>query len=307
MGMIFLLALLQGATPAGDEQAFKSWIDALGSDKIEVRSNASKKLFEAGDAAVPYLKRGMELPDLELRSRCRELVFRIEIERHKVEPGARELADVGKSIPAMQLNPERKEVFDHLLAAGKIGEIVDKDYEWLTYAFDGILSDRKAVAYGSLQVVHEIIKKRAIPDLQSDLVSKPNLNVFYSAQLRATEYSIWAQWWFLASSRRFVAEWADESVTDRITDWSAALRLLRSEEGLREPDSRPSRLLKKIRSMDKKAYPILIRFLDDDDSAKAATALRLLQELTGRKSEASREKNRAALKAEWDAWWTSTK
>ncbi len=58
--------------------------------------------------------------------------------------------------------------------------------------------------------------------------------------------------------------------------------------------------------MGKGSWPLLIRFLDDDDLPRAATALRLLQELTGRKSDALTEQNKAAAKADWDSWLNST-
>ena len=154
--------------------------------------------------------------------------------------------------------------------------------------------------------MHEIIKKRGIPVEGSELDQKPNLKEFYSAQRRAEEYSYWAQWWFTRSARDFVDGW-DRPASPDITDWVETLTLLRSGQGGQDPDSREARALKRLKSMNKRAFPCLIRFIDDDDLTLGTTALRLLQELSGRESKALTEKNKAELRKDWQEWLRSDK
>src|SRR5205814_9556771 len=114
-------------------------------DRIEVRDGASKKLLEAGGPAITLLKKALEHPDPELRARCKDILATMEFARTKVEPGARQLAGAAKDVPAMRLKAEGEEKFYDLLERGKIKDILAKDYFWLTYAIDGILSDERAV------------------------------------------------------------------------------------------------------------------------------------------------------------------
>lgn len=301
MGLIVLAAILCQTDP----QSLQGWIEKLASDRIDVRDEASKRLLDAGDDAIPLLKKAQDQGDLEFRARCRDILTRMHLEKTKVEPGARQLSGIGVDVPDMRPDPEKKKEFNELLAKGKIKEIVAKDYEWLTYAIDGILSDEKVEAEGSLRVVHEIIKKRGIPAVNTDLVSKPDMKLWHSAELRSAEYTYWAQWWFTKAARDFVEEWADNPSFERITDWVEALTQLHSGEGLKDPGSRQSRLMRKMRSMQKDAYPILIRFIDDDDAALGSTAVRLLQELSGRESKAPTAKNKAELRKDWQEWLDS--
>jgi hypothetical protein len=205
--MLLLLALLalQEECPPTQEEAIRAWIEELGADDIDRRSEASRRLQAVGESVVPYLTEALASPDAEVRARCSTLISGFEW-----EPGARDLAGVGVEVPELKIPPERKREYEALAKAGKIDEIVKQDAYWLTCAFDGILSDRKVVAAASLRVIHGIIQKRAIPNVASDLASEPNLAAYRPAELRVEEYIYWAQWWFTVSARNMVAGWEEE-------------------------------------------------------------------------------------------------
>lgn len=285
----------------------QAWIATLSSDKIEERSQAAAKLLSSGDTAIPLLTKALSHPDLELRSRCRDILAQIRAPKWKVERGARELAGVGRDVPSMQPEAGLKVEFDALLSAGKVSEILERDYVWLTYAIDGMLSDNGAVVEGSLLVLHQILKKRGLPLDQTDLVSTPDVKVFGSAEIRAAEYSYWAQWWFTKSARDAVVEWQDSSSPERINDWEEVLRVFGDGKGLKDPTSPASRLLRTIKVTGEKACPILIRFIDDDDLKQGAAALRILEDVSGRKAEELTEKNKAQLRKDWEAWLKTQK
>jgi hypothetical protein len=287
-----------------DSGPLQGWIEKLAADRIEDRDLASKKLLELGDSAIPLLKKALEGPDPERRARCRDILARMEFARTKVEAGARVLAGVGIDVPDVGPDPRLKKEFENLLGQGKRSDIVDKDYTWLPCAIDGILSDEKAVAEGSLLALHEIIKKRGVPAEGSDLVRKPNLKEYFFAERRAEEYVYWAQWWFTMSARDLVRGWDRPGSAD-VTDWVRALEILRSGNGEGDPDSPEARIFKKVQSMGKRAYPSLVRFIDDEDPALRGTAQRLLHELSGRPSKELTEKNKADLRKEWEAWLES--
>jgi len=299
MGFLLLLALAAQTEPAkpSDKQILE-WIQALSSDAIEKRNEAFRKLEEAGDAAVPHLRGAMKSSDAELQGRCRELITRTE----RLQPGVRKTAGVGVDVPAMMCNPELKKEFEALATSGRIDELLKRDYDWLTYAFDGLLSDEKPVVLGSLQFIHGMIRNRSLPDATSPLAKeKPDIRKYRSVESRAEEYTFWAQWWYTVKARTLVAEWAKEPCAGT-EDWEEALRSLRGGWA----DGKEKERYDRIRSFGKSAYPYLVKYIDFEDTAVGNTAVTVLRALTERQGKDQvTAATKAAIKAEWTRWLDS--
>ncbi len=67
--------LLLGA--AGQEGSVRQWIEELGSDSIEVREKATRKLLETGATAKPYLEAAAATSDPEVSARARCVLNRL--------------------------------------------------------------------------------------------------------------------------------------------------------------------------------------------------------------------------------------
>ena len=72
MSLVLAVAVLMSVPQGGGK--FGRWIDDLGHESPAVREEASLRLRAAGRAAWPELEAaGTHHPDLETRSRCRDL------------------------------------------------------------------------------------------------------------------------------------------------------------------------------------------------------------------------------------------
>jgi hypothetical protein len=292
MSWVLLLAGLQSDRPVIDEKAILRWIETLSSEDIDQRSEASRRLLEFGEPALPYLTEALEHQDPEVRERCRAT-----IRHYEFEPGARGLARVGVDVPELRPDPERMREYESLAEAGKLSELLEKDHFWIPYAIHGLLSDRRLVAKGSVQLIHEIVKKRAISDVSGDIVSTGNFRDYRSAGSRAAQYAIWAQWWFRASSRRTVAEW-EMGPSAAAENWMDILNTMRGGR-FEDTSTVEHHILQRVKAMGSSAYPCLIRYVDYEDAAISQSTLNVLKTLTGREAKPG---SRAEVKADWEAW-----
>ena len=280
------------------EKVIREWISLLSSADVRRREEATNKLRGAGDAARPHLIKAMESADSEVRERCRALMA-----LHEMEPGARKLVALGVDVPVMNCRPELKKEYEGVAAAGKVEELLKKDYQWVIYAIDGLLSEDRKVVEGSLRLMHAMIRKRRIPGVMSELVKTGELQSFRAAQTRADEYTYWAQWWYTMSARNQAAEWENGPMADT-ENWDEALSLL----GGGWKDGEPKLRFEKIKAYEKAAYPHLLGFIHDQDLEQANTAVKVLRALTGRdgKDPVTKE-NVVAVRAEWKGWLDSRK
>jgi hypothetical protein len=237
------------------------------------------------------------------------------------KPGARALAGVGKDVPDMRCNPDSKQTYEGMVSGGKVADVVAQDHSWITYIIDGLLSDNEAVAKGSMEAMHQIIKKRSLDARMSDLAKNPIIGGFNMPEMRSGEYTYWAQWWFTKSARDAVAGWAEggtpaaggDPAAPRVAPgnaatepWEQTLRNCRSG-GFHNSSNPEFYEFQKIKSMGKAAYPHLIRFIDHEDTSLGTTAVLILKELSGRSEQPHRvtEGNKAKLKEDWEGWLKS--
>jgi hypothetical protein len=236
------------------------------------------------------------------------------------KPGARGLAGVGKDVPDMRCNPDAKQTFEGMVTGGKIAEVVNQDYTWVTYVIDALLSDNEAVARGAMDAMHQIIVKRKLDARMSDLAKNPIIGGFNMPEMRSGEYTYWAQWWFTKSARDAVADWAasaggsvggGDPATPRVAPGNAATEqweetLKKCRSGGFSNSSNPEYYeFQKIKGMGKAAYPFLVSFIDNDELG--TTAVLILKELSGRSDAPSRvtPANKATIKADWEGWLKS--
>jgi hypothetical protein len=292
------MLLLQTADPVPE---IRRWIDALGSDDVDVRDRAFRSLQEKGESALPLIREALAVSDPEVRARCRALIRGIEF-----EPGARELAGVGVIVPDVRADPERMKEYERLVAAGKIDAILKEDHAWLTCAIAGLLSDRQPVAFGSLRVLRGIHSRRKIQDVGSGLADGLNLRAFRSAESRADEYAGWSQWWFTKAARDQVAGW--ERLPDpAVENWEETLRTLRGGAGFEDPTTAQHGLFRRVKGMGKAAYPFLIRSIDHEDGAIGNTAVEVLNKLTGMRSAGVTGETKGRVKEDWERWLNTEK
>jgi hypothetical protein len=237
------------------------------------------------------------------------------------KPGARGLAGVGKDVPDMRCAPDAKQTYEGLVSSGKVAEVVNQDYTWVTFVIDGLLSDNEAVAKGSMDAMHQIIVKRKLDARMSDLAKNPIIGGFNMPEMRSGEYTYWAQWWFTKSARDAVADWAasaggttgggGDPSTPRVAagnaatePWEETLKKCRSG-GFTNSSNPEYYEYQKIKGMGKSAYPHLISFIDNDELG--TTAVLILKELSGRSEAASRvtPANKAKIKEDWEGWLKS--
>jgi len=235
------------------------------------------------------------------------------------KPGARGLVDKSQT-PMMSINPEARAQYEAMVAA-RPADVVAEDYKWITYVIDGMLSDTESVAKGSMEAMHLIINKRKVEASQTDLAKNANIGGFNMPEMRQTEYSYWAQWWFMASSRRAVAAWAEgagasgsgggEPAAPRVVaanigsgEWRDTLMKCRSG-GFSNSSNPEYYEFQRIKAMGKSAYPSLIGFIEDDELG--TTAVLILKELSGRSDAPGRvtPANKAKIKEDWEGWLRS--
>jgi len=231
------------------------------------------------------------------------------------KPGARQAAGVGKDVPDMKCNPDARQAYEAMVTGGKIDEVVNEDYKWILYVFDGLLSDNEAVVKGTCEALHKIIQKRKLDASQSDLGKSPTMNGMNMPELRGGEYTYWAQWWLMLPNRNAIATWAEQAGADPSStkptgstvignaaseDWPKTLAECRSG-GFANSNNPEYYHYQRVKSMGKSAYPKLVEFIDNEDSTIGKAAVLLLIELTGRSDASARvnDGNKAQVKADW--------
>ena len=232
------------------------------------------------------------------------------------KPGARAAAGVGKDVPDMKCNPDARQTYEAMVTGGKIDEIVAEDYKWITYVFDGLLSDNEAVVKATCQALHKIIVKRKLDASQSDLGKSETMGGINMPELRGGEYTYWAQWWLMLPNRNAIATWAEQAGADPSAskpggsstvignaaseNWAVTLGACRSG-GFTNSNTEEYHHFQRVKSMGKSAYPKLVEFLDNEDPDLGRTALLMLRQLTGREDGPARlnDGNKAQVKADW--------
>jgi hypothetical protein len=231
------------------------------------------------------------------------------------KPGALAMIDKATT-PMMKVNPDTNAQYELLAGAGKVSDIVGSDFRWVTYVINGMLSDNEAVAKGSMDAMHQIIVKRKLDASQSDLARQANIGGFNMPEMRTTEYTYWAQWWFTVQAQNAVAAWKEAAGSDAsgpagagvlggnaaTEPWEETLGKLKSG-GFGNQTTPEYYEFQKIKGMGKSAYPYLVKYIDHENVELGKTAVLILNELTGRGANIRvNDGNKAQMKAEWDEW-----
>jgi hypothetical protein len=85
-------------------------------------------------------------------------------------------------------------------------------------------------------------------------------------------------------------------------NWDHIMRDLRPGGGFEHPDRPEGVAFQKVKGFGKAAYPKLIKYIDDEDTAIAIGAVAALNALTGRDSALPKGVTKAKVKAEWEEW-----
>ena len=239
------------------------------------------------------------------------------------KPGARAISGVGKDVPDMRCNPDSRQTYEGMVTGGKVADVVAQDGNWITYIIDGLLSDNEGVAKGSMEAMHQIIKKRSLDARMSDLAKSPIIGGFNMPEMRSGEYTYWAQWYFTIQARNAIAGWKEEGgggatgggdpAAPRVAAgnpateaWEETLKKCRSG-GFHNSSNPEYYEFMRIKGMGKSAYPHLIRLIDHEDTSLGTTAVLILKELSGRSEQPSRvnDANKTKIKEDWEGWLKS--
>jgi hypothetical protein len=85
-------------------------------------------------------------------------------------------------------------------------------------------------------------------------------------------------------------------------NWDHLMRDLRPGGGFEHLDRPEGVAFQKVKGFGKAAYPKLIKYIDDEDTAIAIGAVAALNALTGRDSALPKGVTKAKIKAEWEEW-----
>lgn len=237
------------------------------------------------------------------------------------KPGARGMIDKATTPSMPNLTSDGRTAFETMIL--KPADVVAQDYNWVTYVIDGMLSDNEAVAKGSMEAMHQIINKRKLDARMSDLAKNPNIGGFNMPEMRSSEYTYWAQWYFTMSARNAVASWSEgagassggsEASAPKVAagnpqteQWEETLKKCRSG-GFHNSSNPEYYEFQRIKGMGKAAYAHLVKFIDHEDTSLGTTAVLILKELSGRSEQPSRvtEANKAKIKQDWEGWINSS-
>ena len=89
-------------------------------------------------------------------------------------------------------------------------------------------------------------------------------------------------------------------------NWDHIMRDLRPGGGFEHLDRPEGVAFQKVKAFGKPAYPKLIKYIDDEDTAIAIAAVAALNALTGRDSALPKGVTKAKVKAEWEEWLKSS-
>jgi hypothetical protein len=85
-------------------------------------------------------------------------------------------------------------------------------------------------------------------------------------------------------------------------NWPQLMQQLRPGGGFEHLDRPEGVAFQKVKSFGPAAYPKLIAFIDDEDTALGTAAVAVLNALTGRDEPLPKGVNKARIKAEWEEW-----
>ena len=85
-------------------------------------------------------------------------------------------------------------------------------------------------------------------------------------------------------------------------NWAQLMQQLRPGGGFEHLDRPEGVAFQKVKSFGPAAYPKLVAFIDDEDTAIGTAAVAVLNALTGRDEPLPKGVNKGKIKAEWEAW-----
>jgi hypothetical protein len=85
-------------------------------------------------------------------------------------------------------------------------------------------------------------------------------------------------------------------------NWAQLMQQLRPGGGFEQLDRPEGVAFQKVKTFGPAAYPKLIAFIDDEDTAIGTAAVAVLNALTGRDEPLPKGVNKGKIKAEWEEW-----
>ena len=89
-------------------------------------------------------------------------------------------------------------------------------------------------------------------------------------------------------------------------NWAQLMQQLRPGGGFEQLDRPEGVAFQKVKGFGNAAYPKLIAFIDDEDTAIGTAAVAVLNALTGRDEPLPKGVNKGKIKAEWEEWLKSS-
>ncbi len=219
------------------------------------------------------------------------------------EPGAGKLVN---ELDIFKLDDALRKEYEGLASAGRVADIVKDDHKWMPYIISSLLTDDEKVARSTFQALHDICAKHNISSAKEEqrFVNPIKLEYFNSSHYRSGEYGFWSEWWSKPNNQAAVQQWATGATLvgedpDRVK-WDEIIKDLKSGGGYDEPDRPAGRAYHRIKLMGPKAYPHLVKYIDNEDIMVGRAVVALFNYIFKKDSPLPTESNKAQIKAEWE-------
>ena len=198
--------------------------------------------------------------------------------------------------------------YEGLARGGKTADIVGNPGRYMPALLVSLLSDDEPLARASFQALHDLCAAKKITTESGK--NPVRLDLVNSSYYRAGDFSHWTEWWEKPQNKiamgvndpKLLEEIRTKGADPAGQDWNQIMGHLRMGGAFDMMDRPEGQAFAKVKSMGAAAYPILAKYIEDQDILLAKAAVRVLNELTGRQGQLPTEATKSAVKAEWDAW-----
>jgi hypothetical protein len=223
------------------------------------------------------------------------------------EPGARKHARLDDYPLDAGLNKE----FESMMGGSRGSEATRDPGKWMPYVVMGLLSDDEKVARGSFQALNDLCVQFKITTESGK--NPVRLDLVNSSYARGNDFNFWREWWDKPQNRAaFGVKAAMEELKtmggggenpDK-ANWPDIMKDLRAGGAFDAIERPEGKAFARVKGMGPKAFPHIIKFIDNEDLPLGKAAVTVLNVLSGRSSPMPNEGNKGQLKSEWEAWYS---
>ena len=198
--------------------------------------------------------------------------------------------------------------YEGMARSGKTADIVGNPGRYMPALLNSLLSDDEPLARASFQALHDLCTAKKITTESGK--NPVRLDLVNSSYYRGGDFNHWAEWWekpqnkiaMGVSDPKLLEEIRTKGPDPAGQNWDQIMGHLRMGGAFDLPDRPEGQAFAKVKSMGPAAYPMLAKYIENEDILLSKAAVRVLNVLTGREGQMPTEATKASVKAEWDAW-----